>query len=66
MRAYELTFAVDGVPKSQFADTQKDARDRRRSIMEANGLKFADVAITQVEIPTKKEELLAWLNGKIV
>lgn len=64
MRAYELSYSVNEQAKRQFAETQKDARDKRRTIMEKESLKIADVTIAQVEIPTKKPELLAWINDK--
>ena len=66
MRAYELTYSVEDQPKRQYAETQKDAREKRREIMEAQSLKIADVAIEQVEIPVKKAELIAWLNTKSI
>ena len=64
MRAYELAYSVNDQAKRQFAETQKDAREKRRAIMEKESLKIAEVVIAQVEIPTKKPELLAWINEK--
>lgn len=64
MRAYELSYSVNEQTKLQFAETQKDAREKRRAIMEKEAIKITDVTIAQVEIPTKKPELLAWINGK--
>lgn len=66
MRAYELTYSVEDQPKRQYAETQKDAREKRREIMEAQSLKIADVVIEQVEIPVKKAEFIAWLNTKSI
>jgi hypothetical protein len=66
MRAYELTYSVQDQPKRQYAETQKDAREKRRQIMEQASLKIADVVIEQVEIPVKKTELIAWLNVKSI
>lgn len=65
MRAYELTYAVEGNTKKKYADTQKDARTLRREIMAEASLKIGDVNIEQIEIPTKKSEFLPWLNSKL-
>ena len=65
MRAYELQYTVGETSKKQYADTQKDAREARRAIMEKESLKIAEVSIKQVEIPPKKTELLAWINSTV-
>jgi|688.fasta_scaffold1854626_1 hypothetical protein len=66
MRAYELAYSIEDQPKRQYAETQKDAKTKRREIMEQASLKITDIAIEQVEIPTKKTEFIAWLNTKSV
>ena len=66
MRAYLLTYAVDGVPKKKIADTQKGARTLRREIMAESSLKLTDIAIEQVDIPSKKTDFLTWLNGVLI
>lgn len=66
MRAYELAYSIEDKPKRQYAETQKDAKTKRREIMEQTSLKIAEIAIEQVEIPTKKTEFIAWLNTKSV
>lgn len=63
MRAYLLNYAVDGAPKKKIADTQKGARTLRREIMAESSLKLNDIAIEQIEIPSKKADFLTWLNG---
>ncbi len=63
MRAYKLTYKIEESAVNKYAETQKLARNLRRDIMEQNQLKLTDVEISQIEIPTKKAELLAWLNG---
>jgi len=65
MRAYEVSFTKDSVTKKQFSDTQKDAKTLRREIMESQDLKIAEVSISQVEIPTKKGDLLTWINSAL-
>jgi hypothetical protein len=62
MRAYEVSYTKDDSKKVQYSDTQKSARTLRRTIMETESLRLTEVAIDMVEIPTKKEELLGWLN----
>lgn len=63
MRAYKLTYKIEESAFNKYAETQKLARALRRDIMEQNQLKLADVEISQIEIPTKKTEFLAWLNS---
>ena len=65
MRAYEVSYTKDSVTKKQFSDTQKDAKALRRDVMAGQSLQIAEVTISQVEIPTKKGELLAWINSAL-
>lgn len=46
--------------------TQSDASKARTDFMEKYGLKRKEIHIEDVEVPTKKEELLAWLNERKV
>ena len=69
MRAYKVvaTLAVDvphaPPPVVRLAGSDAEARAMRRALMEAHGLKMVDVAYDQVEVPTDKHGLIAYVNG---
>lgn len=50
----------------RWAGTQTDATHIRMEVMAQDGLKRKEIGIEDIEVPTKKEELLAWLNERSV
>ena len=74
MRAYEVKTAEGSLKNvdtdtlftvRKFAGTQNDAAKARRAIMETYGLKMSAVILDEVEIPTDKAGLLAFINDLV-
>ncbi len=72
MRLYLVTVPLGGddiVPYvRRFCGTGADATAQRLSYFETfreNGLKKSDITIEQVDVPTDKPGLLAYLNGLV-
>ena len=59
MRLYKI-----GLPdaKPRFAGSMDGARAARRTLWESDGGRKMDIAIAEVEVPTNKEGLIAFLN----
>lgn len=66
MKLYTITYTRPGDDKktARWAGTQADAARVRMDVMTTEGLKRKDIHIEDVDVPTKKEELLEWLNGR--
>ena len=63
MRAYRVTAALaSGATVNKLAGSDAEARATRRSFMDQYGLKMADVIYDQVEVPTDKRGLIAYVN----
>jgi hypothetical protein len=66
MRAYIVKPLKDADPegkiKRQFAGSQGDASAVKKTMLEANNLKRTQVGVSEVEVPTNKVDLIAWLN----
>jgi len=56
----------DGTIKPQYAGSQSEASQVKKAIQEANGLKRTEVGVEEVDVPTSKAELIAWLNKNAV
>lgn len=72
MRAYRVTantkHAETGelMPTHKFAGTQAEASKMRREMAERHGLRpLADVSFEEVEVPTDKQGLIAFLNAEL-
>lgn len=67
MRAYRIVGAnPDGSEHVAFAGSQGDAARIRRELSVKHGLRpFADTQIEEVEVPTSKTPLLAFLNALV-
>lgn len=50
----------------RWASAEGAAKQERRAMMEAHGLKMADVEITKVDVPTSKAGIIEWLNQNLV
>jgi hypothetical protein len=61
-RAYKVV----GGGTARIAGSMTEARAARDEIVAAVGVKKKDVTITEVDIPTKKAELIPYLNGLII
>lgn len=68
MKLYRITYTRPNAPAMtvRWAGTQADATHIRMDVMAQDGLKRKEIGIEDIEIPTKKEELLAWLNERSV
>lgn len=66
MKLYRVSFTADADEIGTWVGTQSDASKARTDFMEKYGLKRKEIHIEDVEVPTKKEELLAWLNERKV
>lgn len=65
MRAYKVT-GLGGGPRVAFAGSQGDASKARRAMAEKYNLRpQAEVTVEEVEIPTSKVDLLAFLNSLV-
>jgi hypothetical protein len=60
MKLYLIT-ANESPLKSVWAGSQADAASARKSLME-QGAKRKDLMTHEIEVPTKKEELIGFLN----
>lgn len=58
MKIYKVS--ATGHP-NEWVSSQAETAHARKDLM-AKGLKRAQITTEQVDIPTKKEELLVWLN----
>lgn len=67
MRLYKVTcdvqegFGVD-VTYQTFAGTQADAAKARRALMAEHGVRFQDTTSDEVDVPTDKAGLLAFID----
>lgn len=66
MKLYRVSFAADAGEVGTWAGTQADASKARTDFMQKYGLKRKEIHIEDVEVPTRKEDLLAWLNERKV
>lgn len=68
MKLYRITYTRPNALAMtvRWAGTQADATHTRMDVMAQDGLKRKEIGIEDIEIPTKKEELLAWLNERSV
>ena len=48
-----------------WASSEGAARAKRAEMCEAAGLKPKQCGIEKIEVPTKKDELIAWLNKTV-
>ena len=62
MRAYEVYVVVDGKTIKGYAGTQGEAKTARQTLVDNHGVKKSSVSITDVDIPTDKAGLLAFVN----
>ena len=53
-------------PQVEWCATQAGARRVRRQLAAEHGFKVGDATIQQAEVPTRKAELVAWLNARDV
>ena len=58
-------YRVEGGGEVRFATTNATARDAKNAIQEEMRLGRNDVAITEVEIPYGKNELIGWINDLV-
>lgn len=69
MKAYRVSVITHGSSESvahvMYAGTQADAKATRRAFVNDFGVKIDDVKIEDVEIPTAKSELIAFVNSLI-
>ena len=66
MRAYQVTAQPGGkVVEFAIASTQADAKAKRNGMVEKLSIKKKDVTIEEIEIPTKKDELVEYINCQI-
>ena len=66
MRAYRLAADNgDGRTCVRFAGSQSEASAARRELMEACGVGMRAVALEEVDVPTDKKGLLAFLNAEL-
>lgn len=67
MRAYKVVLkqgveAAEGHTRVVWAGTQADARGARQNLMDAHDVKRSQVDLEEVDVPTDKAGLLAFLN----
>ena len=67
MRAYRISAAVEDEVNGKsdvivFAGTMAEARDARQTIVNDHGVKKSLVSLEEIDIPTAKPALLAFLN----
>lgn len=63
MRAYKVSYSADGARMVRFGGSQGEAKDHRQTIVnELTGAKKSAVEIEEIDIPTGKTELLAFVN----
>lgn len=69
MRAYHIKIVSgegeEGKTIQAFAGSNAEAIKARRAMMTANDVKLHDVDIEEIEIPTSKPELLAFINSLV-
>lgn len=68
MRAYRVAatdnfVATDGAKTVAWAGSQSDAAKHKARLMEELGAKRNQIESEEIDIPTNKVELLAFLNG---
>jgi hypothetical protein len=64
MKLYKTITKADDSNEIQWDGTQSDAAGTRKALI-AKGFKRAEVETTEVDVPTSKPELLAWLNDNV-
>lgn len=67
MRFYKVTghVGIPAVKKTKWVVSQSDAASFRKELVDA-GTKRADITTDEVDVPTDKTGLLAWLNKECV
>lgn len=67
MRAYSIrrraSFGDSRITQVRYAGSQADAKARRDEIVDLTGCKKSEVVIMEIEIPTRKHELLDFINN---
>lgn len=66
MKLYCISYTKDETEIKRWAGTQADAARVRMDVMATQGLKRKEIHIEDVDVPTKKEELIEWLNEHLV
>lgn len=56
-------YVINSATKKAYRGSEKDARQLKAEWLLTQGLKRKDVSVEPVDIPTTKEDLLAWLNA---
>lgn len=46
-----------------YCGTQQGAKEARQEMVDKYGIKKMSVKVEEVEVPTKKEDLIAWINA---
>lgn len=64
MKLYKIsTQHPEGNNKLVWVGTQADAAKTRKGLVEVDGFKRAQIATEEIDVPTDKAGLLAFLNG---
>lgn len=62
MRCYKI-YVEDDVSVTRVAGTMAAARQARQEIVDAGNYKKKEIGIEEIDVPTKKDELLEYING---
>lgn len=62
MKLYRITATTEAENKTVWVGSQSDAGKARKSLIE-DGFKRAELVTEEIDVPTNKEGLLAFLNG---
>jgi hypothetical protein len=66
MRAYRVsTSSVVGLTVTRFAGSQVEASQARRELMETYSVGMREVNLEEIDVPTDKKGLLAFLNTEL-
>ena len=65
MKLYKTTARLDDRDVTRWTGTQSDSKKARMELAEEHGLKKTEVEIEEVEVPTNKPGLLAFLNENL-
>lgn len=61
MKLYLITSTIDGGNYATWAGSQADAAAARKGMVEM-GAKRKDISTHEIEVPTKKDDLIGFLN----
>lgn len=66
MRVYKLSYKYNGEPYSEWHASEREAVKARMQLVKTGVIRRrTDASIDIIEVPTRKDDLLIWLNANV-